>query len=604
MSFWGASNTQKEATGFPRELGTWSFEQLKSWLGRANAQGATAEQLQQFAQDYWKERTEKGLATPEEIRRFGQEIMPGIDAAIAARGGRLDQVGQDWNNTEAGVRGRLDQQGENINSTFDQGRDTIDQTYGRIGTRGGNLNREITQNIGDTYGSAQAHATDAYRGLRDESAGTFDRIGANTAGVYGGLRDATGSTYGGLTADNAGTFGGLTADTAGTYGGLRGENDAAYSSASQTIDRLNPTGDFRAATAARAFAPAMAATQRRLRAAGIDPNSPEAAAQLNMVEGAKGRAMDDAFADATTQYVDRKTGLTLGQAGVNRDLALGRLNTTNELGLGRLDRASALTREGASIDRNLAQGAEEIGRGTARERLLNNQGLVQQQNAIDRDLALQSGADFRGEMVRNQGHSDAVDAGYLQNTQANNMARFGATQGYFDRGNQFDTSAFGTRAGLAGQLNDEELQRLNLQQGQWGTGMQYAGAQQDARNQAAGTLTNMGQQAYGNAANASGQAGNWGQGAQSAYGQSYGYEAPNAGWGTKMLTGAAGTALNMFAPGAGTALMGVASGGAGGAGGYGAYGTPPFVPQQRRLFGWGGNSQGYGGRPLGFGDYS
>lgn len=629
MSFWGASDAQKEATGAPREIGAYSRDQMKSWLGRANLQGQRGEQYQGEAADYWRNMRDQGFYSPEDIRGFGQQVMPGVDEAIARRQGRLQDIGADWGTTEAAGRGRLDEKGENINRAYEQGAGTLNDTYGRIGARGEDISNRIVGNIGDTYsaqrgattdlfgnlinandqgfGKVQREASGLYGGLRSDAAGQYGRMGGDVTGTYGGLTGDTRGTYGqlqgenrssisGLKGDTAGTYGNLLTDTGATYSNLQGRNEGAYGKANETFSRMDPLGEYRAGEVARSYAPQMAATNQRLRAAGVDPNSPEGMEAKRRVESAAARSMDDAYATQTEKYVAGKNALTLGQEDINRGLAINRLGTTERQQLGRLgderslemagqetnrglalgrlgdertlatnrlNTSLGLDREQGAIDRQLATEAGGIQRKADIDALMNQQGLATRAGDINRGLALEEGGQFRNELTRNQGLSDQYDTARMRDIYGNDMSRFRDTQGLVDQRGQFDENAWNTRSNLGRELNQEENTALGMKQEQYGQGMNWANAQRSAQNLGATNTGQVGQQALSNASNFGTQANNWAGRAQDAYGQTYQYEAPNAGWGTKLLVGAGAAAADAFVPGSGQVIRGAYSGATG-----------------------------------------
>jgi len=356
--------------------------------------------------------------------------------------------------------------------------------------------------------------------------------GADTTSALQKINDQRNADY--LSQLN-GTITGARDNTNRDYGGMRQLSQNAYSDATKNVQRLLPTGDLAAAAAARSFAPAMAASQRRLRASGIDPNSPEASGILQSVDVARGHSMDDTMAANQGNYINQLNSMVLG--GMNDQNALTKAQTdiTRQLGLTQGSLTMDNTNNNAGINSGIATGGRNMS--------IQDQQLAQQ---------------------------------------------------------------------LADLYNNANLQNIGLQNQRFNAGTQGLGLGLQQRNNAAGslgqlgtTLTNQGQAAL-----------NSGQGfardASSGFGENLGIEGANAGWGTKMLAGLAGGALNMFAPGAGTALTSGIMGAAGlnaPAGGYNAYaGTPQSQSQQNPYGGLMGsignlfktNSNGY----MGGGAYS
>jgi hypothetical protein len=121
--------------------------------------------------------------------------------------------------------------------------------------------------------------------------------------------------------------------TSNMYGSLIPQTAQAYQAAQSNLQRLMPGGDLLAANAAQAFAPQVAATNRSLRMSGIDPNSAEASGQVQAVQAARGRSMDDVLAQNMGNYVSQGNALTLGGNQAQTQLGLGRTNDMNNLSL-------------------------------------------------------------------------------------------------------------------------------------------------------------------------------------------------------------------------------------------------------------------------------
>jgi hypothetical protein len=164
------------------------------------------------------------------------------------------------------------------------------------------------------------------------------------------------------------------------------------------------------------------------------------------------------------------------------------------------------------------------------------------------------------------------------------------------------TQDWQTNKALTDELSNAQLEGIGLNQQQFNAGMGYRTADLAERNVGANNVGNYGTQQLNYALNSGQMADRFGNTAMDAYKTAYGYEAPQAGWGAKMLAAAGGAALDMVVPGAGTALTGAyntangASANGGNPmpsygypqGGYGSSpygspygGTPPFMPQQQ-----------------------
>jgi hypothetical protein len=165
------------------------------------------------------------------------------------------------------------------------------------------------------------------------------------------------------------------------------------------------------------------------------------------------------------------------------------------------------------------------------------------------------------------------------------------------------TQDWQTNKALTDELSNAQLEGIGLNQQQFNAGMGYRTADLAERNAGANNVGNYGQNQLNYALQSGQMANNFGNTAMDAYKTAYGYEAPQAGWGAKMLAAAGGAALNMVVPGMGTAVTGAynsaappqapgaygTNGSYGYPGGYGSspygtgpYGTPPFLPQQQQ----------------------
>lgn len=480
----------KEAQGWPREAGAFAKEQFKEWLGRAQSEGIRGDQLNQLAQQYWQNQMANGNGTPEDIWGVGSRVMPGVPDAINARRGRLNESAGDFDITHGRIGDRLNWQQDAARNVEGNNQSQLVEGYGRIGQRADASSGDIVRNIQASYGDASTLTGNGYTEMRNRATGAYGGMGAST--------------------------------------------DTAYGSAEKELEALKPGGELQAARIGRSFAPAMAATSRRLRASGVDPNSGEAFNMQSRVENSRARAMDDASAGATEGYVDRKTGMIIGR---NRDQV----------------------------------GITERG-------LLNDQSLDRENIGIQRDLGLSQGKDFRGEVARTQGIKNQADQGYMDSNIANRNQGYERVAGADAALNQWDAGGYNTRAGLRDQQNAEDLTALGLSNEQFDRGMRYQNNDTSVRGQGAGMVTNMGQSAKQNQVQGANVARGFGGDASANYGQAWQYEAPNAGWATKALTGMAAGAMNTFMPGSGTALQGWG----------GQQQVNPKTP------GWGGSGQ-YGG---------
>jgi hypothetical protein len=394
----------------------------------------------------------------------------------------------------------------------------------------------INQNIDElggaitrTSGQTQGTINDAYNRMRASQQATHGDIVGNIGDTYGGARSGAQGLYGSLLDETDRTYGDLTGSGERTFGEMRGE-----------VEKTSPIGDFAAGRTARSFGPMMRATMQRLRASGVDPNSVEGISALRGVEAERSRAMDDQMARAGERYADRMNQVLSGEQGMRE-----------RLGLGRLGFGSGLAREGGAIDRNLLLG---------------------------------SGQEFRNALRENAAIGRGFEQGQMGGTLANLQNTFGRTRDYLGQrnqaeqyGRQIGLEDWQIGAGLDREMNAEDLMGLNLANMQFDRGAAHRARNLGAQETALGNLQGISQQGTQNAQNWM-QIGNqmynpMMQGFQNTYNQ----EAPNAGYGKKIIGGIGGAALNYFVPGAGTAMNQVFNPGGGGTYQHpNPYGQPPM----------------------------
>lgn len=663
-AFWGPSDAQQDAEGFFPAQGAWNTQQYKDWLDRAIRYGQNAENWGPWAVDYFQNVATHGIGTPDDVRAYGDWIMPGRQQVVDSRTGRLNSIGQDFENTAGGMQQRWGELGRGIGQNYDAIQGDINDAFRTIGQRGDAVHGDVIRNIGDTFGGARGSVQDTMTGLRKQSGSAYDDMSGDAAALYGGLQGrSTGrfgdlqgrsnSEYTGLQGRSTGKYdemqnrsnqqfgslqnratgridqlgnrtanmyGGLRTDVDSTIKGLQGDNRGAYTDAAQYLQELNPAGDAAAARATRSWAPQIASTLGRLRAAGIDANSPEAASVLGRVKAQQSRAVEDAYTDAARNYVDRATSLRLDQEGVNRDLgmealarrqglgqqeeaigrdlglteediyrnlglgqlqnylglsqnelqnyqdlALGRMKNYQDLGLGELQNNQGLAERGGQVSRDLAT-----------QRLMNDQGLTERMLGMDTDLLLRGGDATRNELVRNLGYGTEADMNRLNATTGNRNNAFQQGWNWTQGQNTLDQNTFGQRSDLARERNAEDLWGYGFNVLQpWQMGNDWLTQQERIRSGAAGPVLNAGNAAAGQSTAAAQTARGFGGDAASNFGQTIATEAPNAGWGSKMIAGAASAGLGMMFPGAAGMFGGIAGGipgGGGGMGGYGGYG--------------------------------
>lgn len=578
-SFWGMSQAGREAEGWPREYGAWSQGQFKNWLDRSDEQYAGGEAAQNWARAWAENRANQGIGAPGQMIEYGRQIMPGVDDYVSAKRGRLQDSIDRWGElpTWQDTMGRIDAANDANRQVNRDNLSYIDQTR-----------NYALQDIGDTYGRGVGYEDTAYGKNVGDLTDRYNDLEAQAREEYGGLRQ-----------QNRDLFGGLRDKNRDVYGGLKASAEDTYGTALSDVDMLRPGSEFNIAQTARSFAPMMASTAGKLRRMGVDTASPQGLSAMQRVETARSRAMDDAAAEGTARYVDARTNL-LGQRQAARE-RLGTGELTGDIGLG----------------------TDELG---------NEIGLGQDQNKLTTGLSVQQGEGLRGENTRHAGQLTGLDltrSGRAIDTQNQAMDRITANQGremdINDQGARNEmmrkamaTGDWDTMNQLQGRMSDAELEAIGLHRDEFNSGMGYRTADLGERNQGAAQVGDYGNRMLDYSMRGSGAAQGWGNTAEDAYRTAYGYEAPKAGYGVKMLASAAGAGLDMIAPGAGTALTGAFGGGYGGAqpggysngstggyqygqpsggypmgGGYnpqnpygtGPYGTPPFVPNQPTGYG-------------------
>ncbi len=304
MSAFGLSSNGKNAQGSLNEIPRWLMDRMKREFGLSDQMTTDGAGLTDTYTQYLKNilskdpSTGEAFASPDAIKAYGDQAMPGVDAANKDRLDRLGGVQQTLNNVPSRgyVTGALDTNTENLNkANF-------------------NLTDLIKGELGRKFGDLQGLSDTAYK---DTGKNIFDTYSREVGNVYN------------------------------DYGNIRDTARSGFDEATKELSKLGPGGDLSAAAASRSFAPMMAAAYRRLRASGVDPNSSEASGILQAVDTARGRSMDDVLSKAMSDQVAQRNALTLGrtstdagyqekQAGLARDLqleqaGLQRGNTANQL---------------------------------------------------------------------------------------------------------------------------------------------------------------------------------------------------------------------------------------------------------------------------------
>lgn len=496
MAAFGLSRTGKQARGRADraayqlgDIGDEATDRARGYFGRGEA-------LNDESLAYFRRLMEQGYITPEEIQALGARAMPGLEGTLGRRRDRL-------------AEGRTALFGS--------------PTAGDVMSERAKTLAGIETDIAGTGERDLADIGESAGRLAADEAAYSEAIGKGIRGAFGGARDRTKGTFGNVQQGVRDLYGGLEREAGDVYGGLEREAGSTYR---DLISRVKPGSEARAATSARAFAPQMARVAGRLRRAGIDASSPEAANLLSRVEGARSRSMDDRLSDAIeqesalrergfgTQAALRERGFgaragyreTGGKLGA--ELSLQELSTLTGLDLGEL---GAMTQEQR---RNLAARA-----GMERER---------------RDLT----AGARERAFRNRMDLASTRLGEPV------MGRGMAIE---------DIDRFRKQLGME---SDEDLLGYELERDRFGLGREIADRDINVRSTGATRVAEQGrgymdaarsQQGFGAEANIASRA---------ALQDILEREKANSGWGTRLAIGIGGGLLNTFAPGLGSIISG------------------------------------------------
>ncbi len=161
MSFWSLSQTGKDAQGQLGELPRWSRANMVQSLGRGNTAYDTATGYNSTLADYFKNRMQNGFGTPQDIRAWGQQAMPGVDTAM---GNIRDAYGRVQT-----PQSTADQQNANINKTQNYN----DNAFG-----------QINQGTKDAYGNAINNTQGAYSSARKNGAAAYTDLIGKTGNAY------------------------------------------------------------------------------------------------------------------------------------------------------------------------------------------------------------------------------------------------------------------------------------------------------------------------------------------------------------------------------------------------------------------------------------
>lgn len=693
MPAFSPTDAFKEAAGFNREMGNWSFEQFKEWLHRANQSGAISDQIRDQILGYAQDQIAQGFASPDDVRAIANQIVPGVEEALTRRQDRLNQIQDRFSNrvpigdTLARFNDNLQGSADDITRTGETNQGEIDSVTGRAFGREDDVTNRVQRNIGDTYGRAEGGVNDtfgslrgtnarvggdllsslnrAYSGMRGDNTGTarrlqdrssattqdligsgnatFNKIGQMGDATYSGIRGSLGSTVDDLEAGNKGTYGDLLARLGNAYSDIRAGADETYDSAIKDAENLGPTGDALAARVGRSFAPAKASAMSRLRRAGVDVNDPQYDAVMRNLEADQARAMDDSLAGSAERSVDRINQLRRERQDTRERLGLGeqegneRLQTAlrsaldslgwskytegRDLDLSQLDQRERtmlnqeLNRQGLTLadlerqqglelgrlDREigLTEGEQDRGRATVLDQLNREVDLATGQNDRITNLGRESGELSRGEMLRNLGAQQEIDASRTNATINNTNQQFDRTQQWRDQGNQtamlqraMENEDFQTAANILQMLNGEELTAMDVRNMAYDRGNDWVLNNYARKDAGAANLANLYAREQQQQNNAATIARGFGSDAYANYGRTYDQEKNKGGWATRLLVGAGNAALNHFAPGIST-MVGQVLGG-----GQGTSGPPNTTGQQSRpvpgQYGQGSNPYNFG----------
>ncbi len=627
MSVWGPTAAYIEGSGFPREFGAWSKEQMIQALKQMVESREISEQLRNELLVYYRQMANGGYVSPEEISAIGQRVMPWVDQMIADRNTRQGQIGDLWAGRRTSgdlfdpIYGRFNDQAGDIVRTGELNQGEIQDSFGRAYGRNEGANNAINNTLAQGYGSIGEGINNTFGSARQASSRVGRDLLDATNQAYGGLRDTSGQVYGGLEEDMGGTYDRLMGKAGETFGGLKGQTEGTYDEALAEVERLRPNSDLVAGRRSRAWAPTVAASAQRLRRLGIGPNDLQGVTAMQAVEGDRARSIDDAMADEMSSFADRRNSLVLGRQGARERLGLGELGYTTEAELGRQAGRERLRLGNLENTQGLTEREQGIGRGIVTDALGRDITLSIGQH--DRTAQNTQGAmrDANAEQVRNLMAATGLDLARAQAIVENNNLGFDRTQAWRSGLNQADVARFGLdRDDLAASQNLLREQNANdmvahgLQSDRYSAGQNWTNNDIARRDTGYGNLMGLMQNQQGWSNQNSNNANRWGQTAFGAYGQAAQQDAGRGGWGWNLLASAApalsmipvvGPALGSLAGGIGgtgaarqPGRQGGAQGGQGG-GGWGGV-IQPFT---QALQGWrSGRQQGGGFNPGGY-DY-
>lgn len=491
MGFFGMSGEGKDARKKLNDLTQQSSQWANTWGNNSQQQYDEAGNLRDEVLYNNRDVADNGMGTAEDARNQGK-ILNGDNSG--------------WFDEQNGRLNDLMTQVPNSQQITDGVRSGVKDVRGRQGS-----------SISDWQGKANSGSTAAYDKVRGNTANYADVMNRSSQNRADSLSGQTNGTYNAM-ADRVGK-----SDEA-----LIGRNDKAYGGAkdllTQSAGRLTSAMDANGATQMRASAPIMASAKARARAAGVDPNSPEAASLMSRVDQSRAHAVEDNLASNIAQQntiTGQQAQMGLDQERVNRGLAQDWTNQTN----------------------SMAAKQNELNRTDT------NQQFDTDQNTWKTQFSTKNAADM-GEYQDQRATDDSAQQQRqgVMKSEADDQY----TQGQMQQSGQ--QQEFSNRAAVTGQLNDVSKQRVTDNTNIVNNGMNWANGQfnarQQGRNNTQSVWTGQNQAAQGWANNATGANSNATQGNAAIYNS----ESQNAGWGLKSIIGGA-AAVGAAALGPGGALV-------------------------------------------------
>jgi hypothetical protein len=479
MSFFGMSSEGKDAQKALKGNAQQSTDWAKQWGNNSQDQYTQAGDLRNEV--LWNNRdvADNGMGTPQDAKSAGR-VLTGDNSGyfdeqngrLADLGDRIPDSGQVVNGVRQGVAGVRDRQSSNVNDWRNGANGQSTDAYNKV--------RANTQNYGEVMNKSSQDRADA--------------LSTGTNGTYDAMSKRIGDT------DSA----------------LVGRNDSAYGGAKDLLtensNRLTSAMDANGAAQMRASAPLMASAKARMRAAGVDPNSPEGASLMSRVDQTRAHAVEDNLANNISQQnqiTSQKAQMGLDQEATDRGLAQDMVNQENSMAAKQND----LNRQ----DLNQKYDTDQQTTNTQ----FNNK------NAAD----MGEYQDQRATNANAQQQQQQID-----NSRANDTFQTGQMQ---MNGQQQDWT---NRANVVNGQNGVSQQRVQDNNTATGNGMNWANAQFNAQQQGRNNTQQVWNSQNQNAqswANGATQANN---SAMQGNGIVYSNESANAGWGLKGLMGAAGAA--------------------------------------------------------------